>query len=106
MADALGRAIDARIDAYQPGNVPPIESVETRRPAHARRRAVATALVAAVAAAGVTVFPSGRTRVGVPRGAYRHVSAGFPNKVVPVVQLKGVCLPGCGEGRPKVVQML
>ncbi len=69
MADALDRAIDARIDAYRPGSVPPIESVETRRPAHARRRAVATAFVAAVAAAGVTVLPSCPTLVGVPRGA-------------------------------------
>jgi DNA-directed RNA polymerase specialized sigma24 family protein len=53
MSDALDRAVDAQVDAYRPGSVPPFEAIEARKRGRDRRRmAVGTGALSVVALAG------------------------------------------------------
>lgn len=60
MSDDLDRAVDARIDSYRPGAVPPFEEIEGRKCRRDRRRmALGAGAFAVLAAAGVVgVLPS------------------------------------------------
>lgn len=78
MSDDLGRAVDARIDAYRPGAVPPFEAIEdVKRRRDRRRTAVGAGAFAALAAAGVAGVLASLTGSG-DRLTPEQVASGAP----------------------------
>lgn len=53
MSDELGRAVDARIDAFRPDRMPPWDALVDRHRVRGRRRTTTLAVLTAAAAAGI-----------------------------------------------------